>query len=71
MNYLIRTIKETYLDELMLLIQEHTVFEKASYNAIGKKERLAAELFGGKSQLNCWVIEINGHVNGFCTFTYD
>ncbi|WP_259066062.1 GNAT family N-acetyltransferase [Mucilaginibacter sp. X4EP1] len=70
-NYLIREIKENDLDELMLLIEEHTAFEQAYYSSEGKKERLQKELFREDSQLKCWVIEIDDIVNGFCSFTYD
>ncbi|TWJ03279.1 L-amino acid N-acyltransferase YncA [Mucilaginibacter frigoritolerans] len=70
-NYLIREIQENDLDELMLLIEEHTAYEQAVYNGVGKKERLQKELFRENSQLKCWVIEIDNKVNGFCSFTYD
>ncbi len=70
-KYLIREIKENDLNELMLLIEEHTAYEQAAYNGEGKKERLEAELFRENSQLKCWVIEIDDKVNGFCSFTYD
>jgi len=70
-NYLIREIKEYDLDELMLLIGEHTAYEEADFTSEGKKARLKAELFGTGSQLHCWVIEIDQVVNGFCSFTFD
>jgi len=70
-NYLIREIKENDLDKLMLLIGEHTAYEKAYFTATGKKERLKTELFETGSQLNCWVIEIDQEVIGFCSFTFD
>ena len=70
-NYLIREIQEDDLGDLIHLIEEHTAFEKAAYNAEGKKERLKKELFRTDSQLKCWVVEIDQAVNGFCSFTYD
>jgi GNAT superfamily N-acetyltransferase len=70
-NYLIREIKENDLDELMLLIGEHTAYEKADFTSEGKKERLKTELFETDSQLRCWVIEIDRKINGFCSFTFD
>ena len=70
-NYLIREIKENDLDELMLLIGEHTAYEKADFTSEGKKERLKTELFETGTQLHCWVIEIDQVVNGFCSFTFD
>jgi ribosomal protein S18 acetylase RimI-like enzyme len=70
-NYLIREIRENELDELMLLIGEHTAYEKADFTSDGKKERLKTELFETGSQLNCWVIEIDQEVIGFCSFTFD
>jgi L-amino acid N-acyltransferase YncA len=70
-KYLIREIQKNDLNELMLLIEEHTAYEQAAYNIEGKKERLQTELFRENSQLKCWVIEIDDKVNGFCSFTYD
>lgn len=70
-NYQIREIKKNDLDELMLLIEEHTDYEQAVYSGEGKKERLQTELFRENKQLHCWVIETNNEVNGFCSFTYD
>jgi L-amino acid N-acyltransferase YncA len=70
-NYLIREIQEKDLDDLMLLIEEHTAYEQADYSSKGKKEQLQKELFRQSSQLKCWVIEIDNVVNGFCSFTYD
>ncbi len=69
--YTIREIKLRELDDLMLLIEEHTAFEKADYNSDGKKDRLGIELFKEQHRLNCWVVEIDGAVNGFCTYTVD
>jgi ribosomal protein S18 acetylase RimI-like enzyme len=70
-NYLIREIQKNDLDELMLLIEEHTAYEQADYNGEGKKKLLQKELFRDNKQLNCWVVEINNKINGFCSFTYD
>lgn len=70
-KYLIRGITENDLDELVLLIGEHTAYEKADFTSEGKKERLKTELFGTGSQLHCWVIDIDQVVNGFCSFTFD
>lgn len=70
-TYLIREIIENDLDELMLLIGEHAAYERTAFISEGKKERLKTELFGTGSQFNCWVIEIDQVVNGFCSFTFD
>ena len=70
-NYLIREIRENDLDELMLLISEHTAYENADFISDGKKERLKTELFETGCQLQCWVVEIDQVVQGFCSFTFD
>ncbi|MBB5637240.1 L-amino acid N-acyltransferase YncA [Pedobacter cryoconitis] len=70
-NFIIRTIKENELDDLIRLIEEHTAYEKAAYDSTGKKERLHVQLFQSKSQLKCWVVEIDGKLKGFCTYTID
>ena len=70
-NFLIRTIKEHELDDLIRLIEEHTAYEKAAYDSTGKKSRLHDQLFKPDSQLKCWVIEIENMIKGFCTYTID
>lgn len=70
-NYFIRLVQESDMEELMLLIDEHATFEKSAYNSEGKKERLKIELFSENSRLKCWVIELGGKVNGYCSFTVD
>ncbi|MFI5137008.1 MAG: GNAT family N-acetyltransferase [Sphingobacteriales bacterium] len=70
-TYLIRRIKETEINDLMLLIEEHTAYEKAEYSSKGKKERLSAELFKENCPLKCWIVEIDNVINGFCSYTID
>ena len=70
-KYLIRKIEKTDLDDLMLLIEEHTAYEQADYNSDGKKERLSEVLFKENSPLNCWMVEVDNEINGFCSFTFD
>jgi GNAT superfamily N-acetyltransferase len=70
--YEIRDIREHEMGPLMELIVAHTAYEKADYIPEGKKkERLYEAIFRGPYQLKCWVVEFDGKIGGFCSFTID
>jgi len=71
MNYLIRDCEPKDLPELVQLCALHAAYEKADYSAEGKQDRLHEALFGEKKVLNCWVVEINHQLAGYCSFTFD
>ena len=59
------------MDALMQLIISHTAYEKADYCELDKKERLFDAIFKEPCKLNCWVVEFDGRISGFCSFTTD
>src|ERR1700722_2716805 len=69
--YLIREIKEDELDDLIPLLEEHAIYERAEYNRKDKRERLAAELFKADSRLKILVVEIGEKIQGYCSYTID
>jgi GNAT superfamily N-acetyltransferase len=69
--YQIRAIRENEMDTLMLLIREHTTYEKVDYTDQNKKERLYQAIFEKPHKLTCWVVEFDGKISGFCSFTID
>jgi GNAT superfamily N-acetyltransferase len=71
MNYIIRLVREGDLDELLLMMQEHANYEKAAFSPDGKKARLKKALFNKSPKLNCWVVEAEGRLVGFVSYTFD
>lgn len=71
LKYQIRTCRPADIDDLMVLIEKHAEYEKAAYNATGKKEKLTAALFDDKAHLHCIVAEVNDQVIGYATYTFD
>ena len=59
------------LDKLMVLIEKHAEFEKATYTKKGKRERLQATLFLDDAPLHCIVAEVDGQVIGYASYTFD
>lgn len=70
MDYIIRPCEEKDLPELIELCEAHAIHEKAEYNPEGKLEGLKEAIFNTK-KLNCWMVEIDGKVEGFTTYTFD
>jgi len=71
MDYTIRDCKPGDLPALIELCAKHAAYERSEYNPIGKSERLKAALFDEPKALNCWVVEINDQLAGYCSFTFD
>lgn len=71
MDYIIRPCEEKDLPELVKLCADHALYERAEYSPEGKEEGLRTAIFGTKKKLNCWMVEINGKVEGFTSFTID
>jgi len=69
--YEIRAIRENEMDALMMLIKAHTDYEEAYYIECDKKERLRSAIFERPCKLSCWVVEFEGKISGFCSFTID
>jgi L-amino acid N-acyltransferase YncA len=71
MDYLIRDCDPDDIPEVIDLCQKHAAYEKASFNPIGKEEKLRDALFSNQPQLFCMVVEINGIIVGYASYTFD
>ena len=71
MEYFIREYRETDLDKLLILCQQHADYEQAVYHPEGKKQQLQAALSSDNKQLNCLVVEAVGDIIGYATYTFD
>ena len=64
----IRFVEEKDLDELIVLCEEHAVYEKSYYIKQGKKESLSKYLFAEQPSFYCLVIALNSNLIGYATF---
>jgi len=70
-DYIIRPVKENDLGELLLLISEHADFERVPSDPAPNKGKLMKALFDPPVKLNCWVVEQQGKLTGYASFTFD
>jgi GNAT superfamily N-acetyltransferase len=70
-DYIIRPVTEKDMNGLLLLIAEHATFEQEDYNPDHKLEGLKKALFGQPVKLHCWVVEQEGNLTGYVSFTFD
>lgn len=71
MKYLIRDCEPKDVNTVIDLCQKHADYEKASFYPIGKEEKLTNALFGEYHQLFCLVVEVNGVIVGYASYTFD
>jgi ribosomal protein S18 acetylase RimI-like enzyme len=71
MEYLIRECKREDLPELVELCARHAMYEKSEYHKQGKEPLLQKAIFSEQPCLFCIVIEINGKLVGFASYTFD
>ena len=71
MNYIIRDCTPYDLPALVELCSKHAAYERADYDPTGKIENLNLALFTEPKPLNCWVVEIDQKLGGYCSFTYE
>ncbi len=71
MNYLIRDCVPKDVSTVVDLCQKHAAYEKASFDPIGKEEKLKDALFGNQPKLFCLVAEVNGMIVGYASYTID
>lgn len=71
MEYLIRNCLPTDVSTVLDLCQKHADYEEASFDPIGKEERLKNALFSNQPKLFCLVVEANKTVVGYTTYTID
>lgn len=70
-DYTIRPILEDELDELLLMMQEHADYERAAFSPDNKREKLRVALFNNPAKLTCWVVEQQGNLTGYVSYTFD
>ncbi len=59
------------LPEIINLCEEHAQFEKSEYSRIGKIESLEKAIFSDNPRLYCIVLEQNGEIGGYATFSLE
>ena len=64
----IRFVKQTDLEKLITLCEEHALYEKADFSKEGKKESLQKHLFSKTSTLHCLVVELDSKLIGYATY---
>lgn len=69
MDYNIRKATPSDIFEIINLCVAHAEYEKASYNSVGKAERLEKMLFCENPHLHCLIAESNKKIVGYATFS--
>lgn len=64
----IRYAKETDIEQIIALCEEHALYERSKFEKENKKEMLFKYLFGPKKILQCIVIEQKQRLLGYATF---
>lgn len=59
------------LDDLVRLCADHAAYERADYDAEGKREELARLVFGPAPRIHCLVAANGPRLVGYATWTYD
>src|SRR5689334_22334739 len=71
MDYVIRKLEEHELPRLLEMCASHAEYEKAAYSPTGKHQALQSLVFGNDARLFCYVIEADGLLIGYFTYTFD
>lgn len=71
MKYLIRDCVPKDVSTVVDLCQKHADYERASFDPIGKEEKLKNALFSNQPELFCLVVEVNGAIVGYTSYTFD
>jgi L-amino acid N-acyltransferase YncA len=71
MNYLIRDCQTADINTVVYLCQKHAEYERASFNPIGKEEKLKNALFNEHPKLFCLVVEVKKRIVGYSSYTID
>ena len=64
----IRFAKKADMPELILLCEQHAIYEKSTYNRENKAKDLATHLFAKTPSLYCLVVEKEGKLIGYATY---
>jgi len=65
---IIRSLEERDLLALVLLCEEHAIYEKAVYDPTGKVESLQRHFFLSENSINCLVISYQQILIGYASF---
>lgn len=68
-SYLIRKAEPKDLPEIIQLCAEHAAFEQADYSSLGKADKLSAHLFNNPPACFCLVVEMDGALTGYATYS--
>lgn len=71
MDYHIRACEPKDLKDVLILCEKHAAYEQAFYSPDGKLEPLRMAIFGSAPTLYCYVVESEGDIVGYFTFTFD
>ncbi|PKB16580.1 GNAT family N-acetyltransferase [Flavobacterium sp. 5] len=71
MEYLIRDCQPKDIPVVVDLCQKHADYEQASFNPIGKEDKLEKALFSEHPKLFCLLAEADGVILGYTTYTID
>jgi GNAT superfamily N-acetyltransferase len=71
MKYLIRDCQPKDVNTVVDLCKKHADYERASFDPIGKVEKLKNALFGEHPLLFCLVVEVNEKIFGYASYTFD
>jgi GNAT superfamily N-acetyltransferase len=68
---MIRAAREADLDALLVLCAEHAEYERASFDAEAARRNLGRFLFGDSPRVWCVVVEVDGAIAGYATYSLE
>lgn len=71
MKYQIRDCEPRDLGPLIVLCEHHATFERSGYCRANKIDNLREAIFSDPRMLWCSVVESDGLLVGYCTYTFD
>ncbi|MFD2556898.1 GNAT family N-acetyltransferase [Sphingobacterium tabacisoli] len=71
MEFVIRNCIKSDIDNLVKLCEEHAEYEKIPYALEEKNIRLCQALFSDSKRVYCLVVESEGTLVGYATYTFD
>lgn len=71
MQYTIRPAIPNDIDEIINLCSEHAEYERAEYDAFGKKEKLHAFLFSNQPRFFCLIVENASGILGYAAYMFE
>lgn len=71
MKYTLRRCLRDDLPPLVKLCGSHASYERAVYVKTDKVTKLAEAILGADPKLHCWVVEVDGMLAGYFSYTFD